>query len=46
MSRFDDAIAAMDAAHAEDPNQITLDGKLLAAELRYAQRMSEMLMAV
>lgn len=46
MSRFDDAIAAMDAAHAQDPNQITLDGKLLAAELRYAQRMSEMLMAV
>ncbi|MGK2872386.1 MAG: DUF4202 domain-containing protein [Alphaproteobacteria bacterium] len=46
MSRFDDAIAAMDAAHAQDPNQIMKDGELHPAELVYARRMSEMLYAV
>lgn len=46
MSRFEEAIAAMDAAHAQDPNQITHGGQTLAAELVYAQRMSEMLAAI
>ena len=46
MSRFEEAIAAMDAAHAQDPNQMTHGGQVLAAELVYAQRMSEMLAAL
>jgi Domain of unknown function (DUF4202) len=46
MSRFEEAIAAMDAAHTQDPNQIAHDGQILAAELVYAQRMSEMLAAL
>ncbi len=46
MSRFDDAIAAMDDAHALDPAQIMHDGELCPAELVYARRMSEMLRAV
>lgn len=46
MSRFDDAMAEMDAAHARDPNQIMHEGRLQAAELVYARRMSEMLRAI
>ncbi len=46
MSRFDDAIAAMDAAHAQDPNRIMDGGGLRPVELVYARRMSEMLLAV
>ncbi len=42
-SRFDAAIAAFDAANAEDPNQEIVDGKVCPKELLYAQRMSEML---
>lgn len=42
-SRFDAAIAAFDAANAEDPNQEMVDGKSMPKELLYAQRMSEML---
>lgn len=46
MPRFDDAIAAMDRVHAQDPNQIMDAGELRPAELVYARRMSEMLQAV
>jgi len=46
MPRFDDAIAAMDKVHAQDPNQIMDEGELRPAELVYARRMSEMLQAV
>lgn len=42
-SRFDAAIAAFDAANAEDPNKEIVAGKALPKELVYAQRMSEML---
>lgn len=42
-SRFDAAIAAFDAANAEDPNQEMVDGESMPKELLYAQRMSEML---
>ncbi len=45
-SRFDDAIAAFDAVHAHDPNQILHGGELRPAELVYAQRMTQMLLAV
>lgn len=44
MSRFDDAIAAFDAAHAQDPNLVMADGALQPAELVYSRRMSEMLL--
>ena len=46
MPRFDDAIAAMDRVHAQDPNQIMDEGELRPAELVYARRMSEMLQVV
>lgn len=42
-SRFDAAIAAFDAANAEDPNKEIVAGRALPKELVYAQRMSEML---
>jgi hypothetical protein len=40
MSRFDDAIAAIDAANAEDPNRETFDGRDWPKELLYGRRMS------
>lgn len=42
-ARFDRAIARFDAAHAEDPNQETAEGKEYPKELLYANRMSAML---
>lgn len=42
-SKFDRAIALMDAANSEDPNQETADGKTWPKELLYSHRMSEML---
>ncbi|KAF2121608.1 hypothetical protein BDV96DRAFT_594788 [Lophiotrema nucula] len=35
---YDKAVSAIDAAHAEDPNKITIDGKELPYELHYAQK--------
>ena len=40
MSRLDDAIAALDALHAEDPSRVVVDGEEVPAELDYARRMS------
>jgi hypothetical protein len=40
---FARAIALIDAANAEDPNQESADGKSWPKELLYSQRMSEML---
>jgi hypothetical protein len=42
-SRFDKALALIDAANSEDPNQVTADGKAWPKELLYSQRMSDML---
>jgi hypothetical protein len=42
-SQFEQAIASIDAAHAEDPNRERIGGEDLPSELVYAQRMSEML---
>lgn len=42
-TRFNQAIARMDAANAEDPNHETHDGHEYPKELLYAQRMSAML---
>ncbi len=42
-TRFNQAIARMDAANAEDPNRDTADGREYPKELLYAQRMSAML---
>lgn len=42
-TRFNQAIARMDAANAEDPNRETADGREYPKELLYAQRMSAML---
>lgn len=36
--RYEKALAAIDAAHAEDPNKITIDGKEVPYELHYAQK--------
>jgi hypothetical protein len=41
--RFAEVVAAIDAANARDPNAIEVDGRRLAAELVYGQRMSETL---
>lgn len=38
--RFDRALAALDALHAEDPEQVELDGARVPAELLYARRMT------
>ena len=46
MPRFDNAIAAIDAAHAQDPNRIISGGESQPAELVYARRMSQMLVTV
>lgn len=42
-SNLDKAIALIDAANGEDPNQVTVDGKNWPKELLYSQRMSDML---
>lgn len=43
LSVFDHALALFDAANAEDPNRESVDGCELPKELRYAQRMTDML---
>lgn len=43
MTRFDEAIAGIDAANRADPNRVLLDGKEVPAELIYGQRMTAML---
>lgn len=40
---FEKAAALIDAANAEDPNQVTADGRTWPKELLYSRRMSEML---
>ena len=45
-SRFQHALEALDAAHAEDPRREVTDTGEVAAELLYAQRMSEWLARV
>ncbi len=42
MTLFQAAIAAFDAANAQDPNQEIVDGKAVPKELLYAQRMTDM----
>ncbi len=42
-SNLDWAMALIDAANREDPNQVTVDGKVWPKELLYSQRMSDML---
>jgi len=42
-SRFDEVIAAIDAANARDPNRVDAGGQPLPAGLVYGQRMSETL---
>ena len=42
-SIFEKAVALIDAANSEDPNQETADGKSWPKELLYAHRMSDML---
>lgn len=37
------AMSAFDAAHADDPNQITVDGQLVPYELHYARKMTSSL---
>lgn len=43
MSDFDKAIARIDAANAEDPHMIEVDGRMEPAELAYSRRMTEAL---
>lgn len=38
MSRFEKTVAAIDAAHALDPNKITIDGEEKPYELHYAEQ--------
>lgn len=40
MSRFDQAIAAIDTANAADPNREMVDGEMVSKELAYSRRMS------
>jgi hypothetical protein len=40
MTKFDDAIAQIDAANAHDPNTETFDGKIFPKEVLYSQRMT------
>lgn len=42
-SAFDNAMALIDAANGEDPNQVDVDGKSWPKELLYSHRMSDML---
>jgi hypothetical protein len=41
MSRYDAAIARIDAANAEDPNRVRIDGVDRPAEVGYAERMTK-----
>lgn len=41
MSRYSDAVSRIDAANAEDPNRINVEGRDEPAELAYGRRMSE-----
>lgn len=43
MNTFSQAVAAIDAANAADPNSVIVDGKGRPAELVYSERMSKML---
>ncbi len=43
MTPFDTAFKRIDAANAEDPNMVTVDGRARPAELVYSERMSAML---
>jgi hypothetical protein len=40
---YEKAVALIDAAHAEDPNKTTVDGKEIPYELHYAEQMSHYL---
>lgn len=42
-TRFNNTIAHFDAINAQDPNQISIDGKPTPKELVYAERLTEML---
>jgi hypothetical protein len=42
-STYDKALALIDAANSEDPNQVTADGKGWPKELLYSERMTDML---
>lgn len=42
-STFDKAIALIDTANSQDPNQVSADGKQWPKELLYSNRMSDML---
>ncbi len=42
-SAYDKAVALIDAANREDPNQVTADGRDWPKELLYSERMSDML---
>lgn len=42
-THFDQAVAAIDAANAEDPASVTVGGEARPAELLYGERMSEVL---
>ena len=42
-STYDEALALIDAANREDPNQVTADGREWPKELLYSERMSDML---
>lgn len=42
-STYDKALALIDAANSEDPNQVTADGKDWPKELLYSERMTDML---
>jgi hypothetical protein len=42
-STFEKALALIDAANSEDPNQVTADGRTWPKELLYSHRMSDML---
>ena len=41
--RFEDTLAAIDAANSKDPRRVAVDGSELPVELIYGQRMSEVL---
>ena len=42
-ANYEKAVASIDAANSEDPNQVTVDGKDWPVELLYSHRMSDML---
>jgi len=42
-ANYERAVASIDAANSEDPNQVTADGKDWPKELLYSHRMSDML---